>query len=352
MKTGSTTRQSLHKLCTAGVSNVLLAFLFRLRRRGLGCGGQLKIACKRQMSLAGKYRTVYFGSGEKLKLINYIKSFAFHAKVFSFLLFDPDALQGFFYFVQSFAFLLHKTEVLVVTSSFPLEKFHLLLQQPRAAFTLQRLFLYQVFLIQSTSPSAIQCMRKLLWLFHFSLLLFHSCQHKKHNSSANTLTELLTKFPLTQFSSARSFSTRSRQPCLFFSLLLFHPRRHYSIFCSPPFSLRSESLPLYGNHFVNFFIRLDSHRPSPLFSTPTTPAKISELRPFGRQRWNEKSPSYLRSGELLHSDQQINIQRINPNSCNHSKLAAQFPRIFFSHNSTEIFLFASNVKIFSLLLLG
>lgn len=145
---------------------------------------------------------------------------------------------------------------------------------------------------------------KIALIISFFPIFLHSRQHKKHNSSTNTLTELLTNFLSHSFSSARSFSTRSRQPCLFFSLLLFHPRRHYSIFRLPLF-LSSESLPLYGNHFVNFFIRLDSHRPSPLFFRPHDPQKYPNCAHSADKGGMKKSPSYLRSGELLHSDQQL-----------------------------------------------
>lgn len=101
------------------------------------------------------------GEVGKLKLINYIKSFAFHAKVFFlYLILTPSRVSLFHPELFSIEFLSHQAEVFVIFMKFSTEhvEFLMLLQLPSAPSTIQSLFYNQVFLIQSTSPSAIQCM--------------------------------------------------------------------------------------------------------------------------------------------------------------------------------------------------
>lgn len=151
----------------------------------------------------------------------------------------------------------------------------------------------------------------------------------------------------------QEFSTRSRQPCLFFFSSTPVDIVRYS-------SARLFSFPFQRNfrrqHFAfgkNFFIRLEASTPPlggwlrpNLFSS----AKYLNCAQFGRQRWSEKSLSYLHSSELL-STAKISNELIQSLATRGSVSRELFTRF---HRKIIFFLHFSNVKIFSspLVLLG
>lgn len=145
----------------------------------------------------------------------------------------------------------------------------------------------------------------------------------------------------------QEFSTRSRQPCLFFFLLIFHPRRHCSIFLrSPLFVPFSAKLPKTAFRIWEKFLHQTRSQHSAIKRlTPTEPfflRKISELRPVRQTKVKWKIA--LIPSLLWAPVDRKNIQWINPKSRN-SRL--NFSRTCHSIPPKNYFsLHFSNVKKF------